>query len=226
MVALTSLLGGQMLALMVSYGHASNVETSEVWAGHQITYGSRKVPFRGRVQTRTDTYVLARVNRDGDKLVLRQKACSIDFKPVGGVKVRMDSSQLPSDTFRFKARPSGSFAGFSKVAWGEEDIDRDGNPGMTVVVDSKVCSGSLYVSNDSKTQAFAEFDGSGAGFHGKARVSIKQTVLGAKGVCLRVVAKDTDEQVRGPFSYVPVPAGSTCRSLARKEWPVDAEDYE
>ena len=122
MLGMTSLLGGQMLALMVSYGHVSNAEVPELWAGHQITYGSRKVPFKGRMQTRTDTFVLARVERDGDELVLRQKACAIDFKPVAGVKVRMDPTGLPRDTFRFQAKSSGSFAGRSKVAWGNEDV--------------------------------------------------------------------------------------------------------
>ena len=224
MIGMTSLLGGQMLALVASYGHAPSTDAPELWAGHQITYGSRKVPFRGRVQTRTDTFVLATVKRDGDRLTLRQKACRVEFRPVGGVKVNMDSSQLPSDTFRFRSLQSGGFVGRSKVAWGSEDIDQDGNPGMTVDVDSKVCSGSLFVSNESQTRASGAFDGSGAGFSGRARVSIKQTVLGAKGLCLRVVAKDTEEQVRGPFAYVPVPADTTCASLSRRGWPVDAED--
>jgi hypothetical protein len=226
MLGLTSLLGAPMLASMVAYGHASNDDPPETWAGHQITYGWRKVPFRGRVRTRTDAYVVATVERDGDRLTLRQRACRVDFKPIGGIKVHMDSSRLPVDVFRFRASPGERFAGTSNVSWGREDIDGDGNPGMTVGVDSKVCSGALFVSNDSKTNAVGAFDQSGAGFHGDAEVEIRQTVLGAEGLCLRVVAKDTQERVRGPFSYVPVPPGSTCETLERRGWPIDAEDDE
>ena len=227
MIALSNLIGANLLALTASgapMAQASSAGPSpvEMWAGHQITFGSRKIPFRGRVQTRTDNYVLARVDRRGEELVLTQKACRVEFKPVGGVQVRMDAQALPADRFTFEPKGRDELVGRSSVSWGAEDIDRDGNPGMTVVVDSSVCSGDLYVSNDSRTSARAVLARNG--LRGLANVRVRQEILGTEGMCLGMVAKDTDERVRGPFAYVEVEPDATCESLLRGGWPIDAED--
>lgn len=220
MIGTTTVLATQLLTL---FGPDDTAPTPHpaVWAGHQVTFGSRKLPFRGRVQTRTDTYVLARIDRRGDDLVVTQRACHVRFEPVGGVQVHMDARALPSDRFVLEARAGGILRGRSRVDWGSEDVDEDGNPGMTVVVDSDVCSGELYVSNDSRTRALAwrRSDGSLAGH---ANVRILQQVLGSQGVCLGLVAKDTKEEVRGPFAYVPVSEGASCKSWSPRTWPVDA----
>jgi hypothetical protein len=192
------------------------------WAGHQIGYGWRKVPFRGRVRTRTDTFVLARVRREGDRIELRQSACKVSFEPIGGIEIRMDARHLPTDTFSFRATDSGVWSGTSEVSWGARDVDGDGNPGLTVEVISPVCSGSLFVGNRSRTRATAGFDETGTRFEGEARVRVEQTILGAQGVCLGVVARDTDERVSGPFAYVPVDADATCDSLSDRRWPARA----
>lgn len=191
----------------------------QVWAGHQISFGKRDVPFKGEVQTRTDTWTIAHVKHEGEKITLSQEACMVVIKPVAGVKVRMDARSLPANEFGFSSN-GVDFKGTSEVSWSSEDVDGDGHPGMTVHVDSSVCSGDLYVANRSRTSARAEF--SGDALRGTARVTVDQEVLGAKGACLSVVASDTHDVVTGPFAYAPVETTSTCRSLMQTGWPIDA----
>lgn len=200
---------------------AMHAEDGQVWAGHQVTRGRRDIPFKGKVTTRTDTWLLARVHRDGDAITLTQEACAVAFKPVGGVKVRMDARSLPANEVEFT--PNGvDLKGSSLVSWKREDVDGDGHPGMTVHVDSSVCSGELYVSNRSRTRARAIADG--GALRGKALVTVDQEVLGAKGACLSMVASDTHELVSGPFAYTPVDRGATCSALLEGGWPIDATD--
>lgn len=201
---------------------STSTDVPQRWAGHQVTYGTRKIPFRGEVTTRTETLVLADASVEDRRLVIREKACAVRFRDVGNVHVRMDASSLPVSRMIFSLQEGGdSFTGGSRVSWRAEDIDRDGNPGMTVNVDAPVCSGDLYVANDSRTVATGAFRSEG--FHGFANVRIAQTVLGSRGRCLGLVARDSEEVVSGPFAYVRVAAGATCASLLRNGWPIDAE---
>lgn len=193
----------------------------QVWAGHQVSFGKRDVPFKGEVQTRTDTWTLARVRHDGEQITLSQEACMVVIRPVAGVKVRMDARALPANEFGFSSN-GVDLKGTSEVSWAREDVDGDGHPGMTVHVDSSVCSGDLYVANRSRTRARAELRGEA--LRGKARVTVDQEVLGAKGACLSVVASDTHEVVSGPFAYAPVEATTTCKSLMQTGWPIDATE--
>ncbi len=193
----------------------------QVWAGHQVSFGKRDVPFKGEVQTRTDTWTVARVRHDDDQITLTQEACMVVIRPVAGVKVRMDARALPANEFGFSSN-GVDLKGTSEVSWSREDVDGDGHPGMTVHVDSSVCSGDLYVANRSRTRARAEL--SGDALRGNARVTVDQEVLGAKGACLSVVASDTHEVVNGPFAYAPVEASATCRSLMQTGWPIDATE--
>ena len=143
------------------------------------------------------------------------------IKPVAGVRVRMDARSLPENAFEFTSN-GVDLRGASLVEWSREDVDGDGHPGLTVHVDSAVCSGDLYVGNSSSTTARAALsDGT---LRGNARVTVDQEILGAKGACLSVVARDTHEVVKGPFAYAKVPAGSTCKSLFGSGWPVDATE--
>lgn len=201
---------------------SSVTDPPQRWAGHQVNYGTRQIPFRGEVTTRTDTFLLASAKFDGRRLVLHQEACLIRFQDVGRVRVSMDASSLPPTRMTFSLQDDDqTLTGRSSVIWGEEDIDHDGNPGMTVTVDAPVCSGDLYVSNRSRTLATGFFDPQG--FHGTAKVRVEQTILGSRGRCLGVVARDSDELVSGPFAYTRVATGTTCASLLRTRWPIDAE---
>ncbi|HWB78728.1 MAG TPA: hypothetical protein VG755_27370 [Nannocystaceae bacterium] len=195
--------------------------TREVWAGHQIVFGSRDVPFEGTVATRTDTFTLARVRRRDDSVELTQIACRVLVEPVAGVEVKIDAAALPRSAMRFAKDDAGEFVADAQLGWGEDDVDGDGNPGVTVRVQAPVCSGELYVSNQSRTRAQAAYDRDR--FEGRAAVRVVQHIIDAKGACLSVVARDTDERVRGPFAFVRVAADATCEQLLRDGWPVDAE---
>lgn len=211
-----------MAAVLSSSETTSTSDFPLLWAGHQVSFGSRDVPFRGEITTRTDTLVLARVKLDGGTLVVFQEACAVRFGDVGGIKVSMDASGLPRSRMAFSLQEDGkTFLAKSQVVWGKQDVDGDGNPGMTVSVDAPVCSGDLYVSNRSRTHALGHFEPKR--FSGTAKVKVEQQVLGSRGRCLGAVARDTTEIVSGPFAYVQIAKGTTCGDLIRDGWPVDAE---
>jgi hypothetical protein len=193
-----------------------------LWAGHQVSYGEREIPFRGTVVTRVDSLVLARVKMEGSRLMISQVACAVRFDEVAGVRISMDADKLPRARMNFELQADGeTFVAKSLVSWDDADIDGDGHPGMTIGVDAAACDGDLYVSNRSRTRAEGQFDPKA--FRGSAKVKVVQEVLGANGRCLGVVARDTDEVVSGPFAYVGVPLGTTCESLISSGWPIDAE---
>jgi hypothetical protein len=195
------------------------------WAGHQVTLGTRWIPFKGKVRTRMDSFVVAQGSWVDGRWVLVQEACAVRFSKVAGVRVHMDAKALPRSVFSFTPRAGESaLDGRSRVAWDAEDIDEDGKPGMTVRVEARVCSGALHVTNDSRTRGTARFRGDA--FGGFAQVHVRQKVIGAEGACLSMVADDTDEKVEGPFAYVPVPEGTRCRDLSIRDWPVDALSWE
>lgn len=228
MIGLSQIAGVYALILTAAPSASSRIADMELptlWAGHQVTFGKRDIPFKGEVETRVDSFVLARLERDGELATLHQTACHVRFSKVAGVMVHMDTQALPDTRMVFSVPETTSvddeFEGRSVVAWASEDLDDDGHPGVTVHVQAPVCSGELYVANRSKTKATATL--APERLQGRARVHVRQKILGAEGACLSAVAKDTDEHVSGPFAYVPVPEGTTCEMLFRQGWPVIAE---
>jgi len=221
---MTPMIGSLVLGHALAWVAASSTPSAEPdtqwWAGHQVTFGSRDVPLRGRVTTRTETLVLAKARVGEDRLVLEETACAIRFSPVGSVSVSMDATRVPMHRALYELR-EGEYRSRSTGGWSDEDIDDDGNPGMTIEVDAPLCSGEIYVAHTATTRAWASREGNG--LRGRARVLIEQRVLGASNTCLELGAKDTQETVRGPFAYVRVPDGSTCASLIDSGWPIDAE---
>ncbi len=196
-----------------------------LWAGHQVNFGKRRIPLRGKMTTRVDNFVLAKITRRGDTLEVTQRACDVKIKPVAGVHADMDVQHLPGTNFKLGLRMRDArgdmFQGTSRVQWtAEDDLDGDNNPGMTVDIGGRVCAGKLYVANDSRTTF--TLTATESLIRGHAIVRVSQAVLGAKGVCLSTFARDTKEQVSGPVAYVPVPAGTTCERLRERAWPVDA----
>lgn len=223
MSLLISTAGATALALWASAPQSpegSLADMPRTWAGHQVALGRRDVPFQGEVETRTDTYVIGKLRERDGHLVLEQQACRVRFKPVGGVKVSLDVDGLPPSELHLADDGEGGFRGRSLVAWAREDIDHDGNEGLTVKVRAPVCSGELYVANRSFTEATASL--SPSRITGHAEVHVVQTILGARGACLSVVAEGTNERQSGPFAFVPVENGATCDSLFAAGWPVDA----
>jgi hypothetical protein len=222
MLALAPLLASVLL------GEAPPVEAPsvEVWAGHQILRGMRHVPLHSDVLDETESYILVKVQRKGSHIELRQHFCRVESKPVKGVTVVLSSTgvaHMPSTTIAIDVAADGGVkVGPWDVAWGQEDMDGDGKPGATFTVGGTFCSGNLYVASQSHyTVERAQLDEHG--LSGELKVAQKQQILGASGLCLRAMAGDSTESQKGTFAYRPVPAGTTCQSLAGKPWPVKAQ---
>ncbi|HEY0840640.1 MAG TPA: hypothetical protein VGD74_10680 [Vulgatibacter sp.] len=197
---------------------------AETWAGHQATVGARRVPILGTLVTRSDTYILATIRRDGDEVHLEQRLCKLDIAPFAGVKVSLLAegvSKMPPTSIVFRKRGVKWEAEPWTTSWNYEDVDGDGKPGATVTVQAPICGGTVFIGSNS--QAMARGVEAGGAISGELKVSVEQRILETSGGCLALVAKDTKEQVTGTFAYVPVPAGSTCATLLGSKWPAHAQ---
>jgi hypothetical protein len=220
------MLSATLSMLLLTSPSAPPAETAPVvtehWAGHQVTFGTREVPVLGTLNTRLDTYVIARVRRQGDTVQIDQRACKVSYSDIGGVKVYIDANALPDSRLVFEQVEGTPFYTMSGIVnWGEEDIDGDGNPGMSVYVDAPVCAGNLHVTNKTTTSARA-FSDDGGPFYGEVTVSVRQKILGAEGRCLSAMSKDSFERSKGTFRYTKIKANETCKSLLDAAWPVSA----
>lgn len=199
----------------------------ELWVGHQVVKGARSVPILGTLETRTDSYYLATVERRDGELRLVQRTCKMEVARFAGVQVSFHEEGVrkmpPSEIFyrldgeRWIAKPW-------ITRWDREDVDGDGHPGATVTVEAPVCGGTLHVSGYSKARAHGvEAEGR---LVGELRARVGHTILGTSGGCIGLVAKDSEESVAGTFAYQPAPEGTTCESLLASPWPVRAPEPE
>ena len=187
-----------------------------VWLGHQVVEGRKPIPLLGELETRTDSYVLAHVTREGDTLRLRQEACAMDVRETLGVKVAMTPEalrRLPVADIRLTVQPDGTLrAAPWTVAWGEEDVDRDGQPGVTIQVDSRMCGGALYMASTSTSRA-GQVRLTPQGMAGELSVLLEQRLLGASRSCLLLGGSEQREEQTGRFVYVQVPPETTCADV-------------
>lgn len=203
----------------------ADVEEEIVWAGHQVVTGIKKIPMIGELETRTDTFVVARVTRRGGAIHLVQEPCRSVVKKVAGVSTgihRQKTGWMPKVEFSFlPIRKKGWYQAVPWTnGWGEEDIDEDGHPGVTIDIDSLFCSGQVYLTSHSELQARGKFIGEN--FEGMMRVNAKQTPLGAEKTCLRLLVSEQFSKLEGTFAYTPVDPDATCETLLKEEWPVHA----
>ncbi|MEL6343604.1 MAG: hypothetical protein AAFV53_10775 [Myxococcota bacterium] len=196
---------------------------TELWAGHQVVRGIKPIFMMGDLETQTETFVIARVTRTDNALLIEQRACEMDIKETLGIKVSMAPAALqalPTTAIRFAIDPQGGVkAPPWEVGWTETDFDKDGNPGVTVSVISRMCSGDLYIQSDSVTTA------TGAtltenGLKSDVSVAVHQDILGASRTCLKLGAGETYEKQTGQMVYRQIPAGTTCSDLSAGSWPV------
>ena len=212
------------LVMIVAPAGAQAEKKPELWAGHQVVKGARSVPLLGSVETRTDSYFLATVERTGEgTILLKQRTCRVDIAEAAGVQVSFlpgAAPKLPLATLLLRKKGDAWYTAFES-GWGDEDADGDGNPGVTMQVEAPICSGKIFVTSQSRTQLRGrEKDG---GLAGEARAVSDQKTISADGMCLRTMAKDERDSVQGAFAYVPVQADATCESLlAAGAWPVRA----
>lgn len=197
----------------------------EVWAGHQILKGKRKVPIYGPQDTHTENYLIAEVRRTEGRIEIIEKICSTDIRPIKNVLASMRPEtvvRLPKSRFTLDENPDGSLTGTPwSTGWGDQDLDGDGHPGATVAISGTSCSGEVYVSNQSQSTVVSG-RATDDSLTGQLSVRTKQKVLGASGFCLKLVAGDSDETQTGWFAYRRIQPGQSCRSLASKPWPVRA----
>lgn len=201
-------------------------KSSEAWVGHQTMVGTRAVPLVGKVDTRTDSFFLATVERPGaDRIRLELQTCRTTFAKAAGVQVSFAPGaepKLPRAVVELRREGSTWTARFDS-GWGEEDADGDGHPGATLHVDAPLCSGRLFVASRSQTRLRGRMEGDV--FRGEVRAVSVQTTLGAEGACLRLMAADQKDAVRGTFAWVAAPADATCDALlAAGAWPVQAAE--
>lgn len=211
-----------LLAILTSPGEG---EAEELWAGHQVLLGARKIPILGELQTRTESFQLAAVERQDGAIRLKQRTCRMENAPVAGVRVNFlpeGVPKMPPSIIPYTRRDGAWVGGPWVTEWGEEDVDRDGKPGATVQVEAPICGGTLYVGGFSRaTTRATEREG---GLEGEMRALVGHRILDTSGGCLKLAARDAEEKVSGTFAYRPVPAGSTCESLLAEPWPVKAPE--
>jgi len=207
-----------LLALpQTSTSSAGDQSSSEVWVGHQVVKGKREIIMLGKVPTRTETFVLAKVKRVADRIELEQRPCRVEIQETMGIEVKIPPPMLaglPTARIVFEHVGSGRYQ--SKpwtVAWGKRDLDGDGHPGATIAVEASLCGGELYVAN--RTTASARGVIAADGMSGTLDVRVEQSILGGSGMCVKLASDDSDEQQDGVFTYTRVPQGSTCESLFR-----------
>ena len=193
----------------------------ETWAGIQVTSGTRRVPVLGQIRSETTALTLAVVARDGDALLFVDRPCALTVASSHRVTLTFDPigvAGMPPVTVRFVKGADGRYAAGPWVgSWGNVDVDNDGVAGIHVRVDAGICAGFLDVA--SRTESTAKGDLDSLGLHGSIDIAIARDIVAASNPCLALVDRHTIEAVQGSFLWVPVPAGSTCSSLAAAPWP-------
>jgi hypothetical protein len=214
-----------ILAALLAANGAAPEPRVEVWAGHQVLIGKRKIPLYGEKETHTENYLIAEVHRTPSRIDMRERLCRIDVRRIKGVLASMKPAtiaRLPASHIVLDQSKDGSLTATPWTnGWAAEDIDADGFPGATVSISGTSCSGDVYVSNHSTTSLISG-QATDHGATGKIAVKVKQKILGASGLCLKLMAGDSEETQTGWFAFRRVEPGTTCHSLAGKPWPVKA----
>lgn len=196
-------------------------EPDAVWAGRMAVFGQRKLPFIGTVEFRNDNYVLAEVVRGEDGTYrLAQRVCRVAFEKVAGAQASMDPTApraMPLAHPVFISKDDRLEAAAWVSGWDNSDHDGDGFPGIAVHVSAPLCGGSMHFSSDARSSAVAVPRDDG-GIQGVATIRVAQYVQKIQGACLALVTKDVTQELLGHFSYVPVPAGTTCDTVPEEAW--------
>lgn len=192
------------------------------WVGHQVTRGHRKVPVLGKLSTHLETYYLAKMRRKGQGFEVVQQACGSKYRPIAGVKVGFHAEHTPALHYNFQPNQKGELRATTKVNWTREDLDRDGEPGLSIDVNAKICRGRLYVGNRSRLQSMVRWTHPWQ-WDGEIQTEHTMQILGSDSFCLRTFARSRKEQARGRFRFKAIPGPTSCAKLLKKPWPVHAE---
>ena len=200
---------------------AALAQAPTLWAGHQVTVAVRRVPLLGAIETRQDVFMLAEVVDRGDALTLVERACHITLVSTAGVTLRFAPAavrRLPHPTIAFTRASDGVWRAAWRNGWGEADVDGNGQPGFSVGVEARVCSGQLEVASQTQFQATGHRDDTG--LHGQVDLQIERDILAASNTCLSLVPRKSHDLVSGAFAYAPAPPRATCEGLDPSAWPV------
>jgi hypothetical protein len=201
-----------------------SMSEQEYWAGKLTVIGYRKVPFLGKVAFRTSNHLIATVTRTDTGIALSQKVCAIDFEKVFGAKLHIDPSVPPRmhhSMPTFTLQPDGSYlADYWPSGWDTTDLDQDGRPGVSITVRAPLCGGTVYMSNKARSLVRAvPWHGALAG---AIKVEVEQKILGTRGACLYLMAKDHTQWLHGFVAYEPIDGKRECSEMTDFNWP----DYE
>lgn len=197
-------------------------EVQETWVGLISVLGSRKVPLLGKVEFQTDTYVLAQATKISEtQWDVTQATCRVNFPKTMGATITLDPKafeRIPTASFSWVIGQDGTWsAGPWKSGWDDTDHEGDGQPGMTLEVAAPFCGGDLYASSEATQTATGRMR-DGYKIAGDIRIHVIQKTLGARGPCLGLMARDSDEWMDGQILVKKAPVGTTCDSEV--EWPV------
>lgn len=201
------------LTLCIPAGAQADTYETVTWVGTQLTYGERKVPVLGSIQTRTRSTLLARAKIYDDRIEIEQRPCKIKVES-NRVQAVLNARSIPtSRTVLRRDEKDGVLRGVSRVSWDKDDIDDDGHPGLRVSIDAKICDGNLHIASTNTMQVWGDLEG--RGFRGYVKQDVEQRVLDWDSYCLSFVKKKMRDQNRGEVSYRPVAAGTTCSTLGK-----------
>ena len=207
--------------LSAPWAHAASLaQGPQTYLGHQVVVGTVLVPVLGDIETRTDTWVLVTLTQQADVMRWVQRTCKVWMAPVAGVK-----SSLPADTLpklpvahiRLDRAADGDWRGAWDTQWTAADLDEDGFPGVSVRIDVPLCAGHVYMAMQTHTQATASWVG--ASLLGELQVTMRQRMLGASNVCLRLGRKQQQQAFIGVFALTPVADITDCDDISDDAWP-------
>lgn len=192
------------------------------WVGHQVTRGHRKVPVLGKLATHLETYYLAKVRKKGKGFEVIQRACASDYRPIAGIKIGFHAEHTPPIRYTFSPNAQGALAADAQVTWNQDDLDKDGQPGLSIDVDAKICRGQLYVGNQTQLKSQARWVNPWL-WEGTIETQHFMKILGANSFCLRTFARSRREESQGKFKFRALSGPTTCKDLLKRPWLVHAE---
>lgn len=192
------------------------------WVGHQITRGHRKVPVLGKLATHLETYYIAKVRKKGAGFEVIQSACASSYRPIAGVKIGFHAEHTPPIRYDFMPGKQGALQAKAQVVWAQEDLDEDGQPGLSIDVNARICRGKLYVGNHTQIESKARWVNPWQ-WEGTIQTQHLMNILGSDSFCLRTFARSRKEKSQGSFRFKALSGPTTCKALLKRPWLVHAE---
>jgi len=218
----------------------TTIDLTGVWGQRWTQTAVSRVPVVGRVRSTTETLLLLSIQQNGDSLEIAQEVCAVDVSSGNGMvrTVIPDAfvDALPESVVEARLDLGGTTPGIRD--WDSLDVvgatltnadadalptdaddlrvsdpDRDGNPGVTVLVRGMV-DGEVYVVQRGRSSLRTSFVSSDR-IEGVVDWSAEQNVLGASARVLRnpPPTEPDPDPTRNRFVAVRLDAGATCTSV-------------